>query len=90
MKTVQVNPFYFADMEVKTESASALSLIESERLAGWCRIHSRHLWEDLNLQQILNVYRACANGAWSSFEAWYHADSDEAMIAWNDAINPDA
>lgn len=72
---------------VKAAYATDLNLEEIEALAYWCNCQSSDLWDDMSLQEILNVYRATAE--WDTFEAWANEDWEAAYAAWNAAVIDD-
>lgn len=56
-------------------------------LMGWCDWQEEDLWNDMSLQEILNVYRVSAE--WENWESWAQEDWKAAYRAWNHAvINP--
>ena len=83
-KVVQVSDKVLKHCAVKAMYADQLKLEECEALVNWCNCQSSDLWEDMSLQEILNVYRATAE--WDTFEAWASADWEAAYAAWNAAV----
>ena len=83
-KGVQVSDKVLKHCAVKAMYADQLKLEECEALVNWCNCQSSDLWEDMSLQEILNVYRATAE--WDTFEAWASADWEAAYAAWNAAV----
>lgn len=73
---------------VKSEFAQDLNIDELRELVSWCNHQTESLWEDMTLQEILNVYRA--SGEYISWEGWCQEEPRAARDAWNRAIiNPD-
>ena len=81
---VEVSAKVIAHCAVKAAYATALTIEECEALLNWCNCQSSDLWEDMSLQEILNVYRATAE--WDTFEAWAAEDWEAAYAAWNAAV----
>lgn len=86
VKPVKVSPAVLALCFVKAELASELTREETQSLMNWCDYQRESLWEDMNLQEILNVYRVSAE--YDSFEGWESEDSDAARKAWNRVVRP--
>ena len=84
IKVVQVKDTVLALCAVKAAHADQLTIEECEALVNWCSHQQSDLWEDMSLQEILNVYRATAE--WVTFEAWAMEDREAAHAAWNEAV----
>lgn len=83
-KGVQVHNKVLERCVVKAMYADQLKIEECEALVNWCNSQSSDLWEDMSLQEILNVYRATAE--WYNFETWANEDWEAAYAAWNAAV----
>lgn len=83
-KTIPVTPEALRLCFVKAERAEALTREEIVALMSWCDCQREDLWENMSLQEILNVYRATAE--YESFEAWAQEDRRAAHAAWNRAV----
>ena len=84
IKVVQVKDTVLALCAVKAAHVDQLTIEECEALVNWCSHQQSDLWEDMSLQEILNVYRATAE--WDTFEAWAQEDREAACAAWNAAV----
>lgn len=69
---------------VKAVVATDLTIDEVGVLINWCSFQDSSLWEDMSLQEILNVYRATIE--WDTFEDWADVDQEAAYAAWNAAV----
>jgi hypothetical protein len=87
MKTISVSPKILGMCSVKARKASDLTLDECQSLKTWCDWQAASLWEGLNLQEILNVYRATAQ--YETLEGWAEEDWRAAYKAWNRAVRPE-
>lgn len=86
-KTIKVEPKVLFHCYVKAERAELMTRDEVVGLMGWCDCQAEDLWEDMSLQEILNVYRATAE--YDTFEGFAEEDWKSAYKAWNRAvINP--
>lgn len=83
-KAVQVKDTVLTHCAVKAALVNQLTIEECEALVNWCNCQQSDLWEDLSLQEILNVYRASAE--WDTWEAWAKEDWEVAYAAWNEAV----
>lgn len=83
-KGVQVLDKVLKHCAVKAMYADQLKFEEIEALVIWCNSQSSDLWEDMSLQEILNVYRVTAE--WFNFETWAAEDWEAAYAAWNAAV----
>lgn len=83
-KTVKVSDKIIALCGVKSEKAENLTREEVQSLMNWCDHQTEDLWEDMSLQEILNVYRATAE--YDTFEGWAEEDWKAAHAAWNKAV----
>jgi hypothetical protein len=63
-----------------------MSRDEMEALNVWCDWQRSSLWENMSLQEILNVYRVSAE--WDTWEAWEEdwEKGRDAVAAWNSAV----
>jgi hypothetical protein len=84
LKTIAVPPSVLALCAVKSARAADLTREETAALMGWCDWQREDLWENMSLQEILNVYRATAE--YDSFEGWAEEDCAAAHAAWNAAV----
>lgn len=83
-KTIKVTPGVLRLCFVKAVRAEALTRDEVVFLISWCDCQRKDLWENMTLQEILNVYRATAE--YNTFEAWAKEDRRAAHAAWNRAV----
>jgi hypothetical protein len=87
IKTIPVSDEILKHCGVKHALASDLTFEEIDRILHWCKWQSYDLWEDMSLQEILNVYRISAE--WDTWQVWAEHEPVEAFAAWNSAvINP--
>lgn len=84
MKTIKVEPRILALCKVKAERAADLTREETAALMSWCDCQREDLWDSMNLQEMLNVYRATAE--YDTFEGWAEEDRAAAHKAWNSAV----
>lgn len=84
LKTVKVTPAALALCGVKAERVENLTREEIKSLMSWCDYQTESLWDDMNLQEILNVYRVSAD--WEDFESWAQEEGDIARKAWNKVV----
>lgn len=66
---------------VKAKLANKLTIDEVRGLVNWCDNQIGLLTDDLNLQQILNLYRLSAE--WDTWEAWHNEDTHAAHAAYS-------
>jgi hypothetical protein len=66
--------------------AGDLTRQQIEHLMSWCDYQAEDLWDGMNLQEILNVYRVSA--VWENFEGWAEEEGDVARCAWNAVVRP--
>ena len=83
-RTIAVEPRHLALCSVKAERAEHLTRDETVALMGWCDVQTEDLWNDMSLQEILNVYRVSAE--WQTWEDWALEDRAAAHKAWNCAV----
>lgn len=83
-KTILVEPKVLALCFVKSNLAADLTREETVALMSWCDCQREDLWENMTLQEILNVYRATAE--YDTFEGWAEEDREAAHAAWNKAV----
>jgi hypothetical protein len=83
-KTVPVPAKVLQHCAVKAKRAADMTREEVTSLMSWCDCQREDLWDNMSLQEILNVYRATA--AWMTFEAWAEEDRPAAHAAWNAAV----
>lgn len=83
-KSIEVAPAIIALCSVKAKLASDLTRTETADLMAWCDYQTESLWDDMSLQEILNVYRVSAE--WETWESWAQEDRKAAHKAWNRAI----
>lgn len=84
MKTISLTPEQVANLPVKAERVADMTLEDCRMLARWAYYQSSALWDDMNLQEILNVYRA--SWEWDTWEGWSEEDRPAAHAAWNRAV----
>lgn len=84
MKTIHVSPGALALCSVKADVAADMSRSEISDLMAWCDCQSEHLWDDMTLQEILNVYRASAE--YETWQGWAEDNRKAAHAAWNKAV----
>ena len=87
LNTVKVKPEVIALCSVKAERAEDLTSEEVKNLIHWCDWQTESLWDGMNLQEILNVYRVSAE--WEDFESWTQEEGDIARKAWNSVVRPE-
>jgi hypothetical protein len=86
-KTIKVAPEVLKFCGVKASKAADLTLEDAEHLMNWCNCQTASLWDNMSLQEILNIYRSTAE--YETFEGWADEDWKSAYKAWNRAvINP--
>ena len=85
-RAVQVKPDILALCAVKAAHAEDLTREEIASLMNWCDYQQEDLWDGMNLQEILNVYRVSAE--WENFESWAIEQGDVARKAWNGVVRP--
>jgi hypothetical protein len=83
-KTIPVASNVLALCSVQSNLAADLTRNETLDLMSWCDCQQEDLWENMSLQEILNVYRATAE--YETFEAWAEDDRKIAHAAWNRAV----
>jgi hypothetical protein len=83
-KSISVEPQVLALCSVKAALASALTRQEIADLMSWCDCQEEALWDDMTLQEILNVYRVSAE--WDTWQGWAEEDRKAAHAAWNRAV----
>lgn len=84
IKAISVPAKIIERCAVQSAYATDLTFEELQALVNWCNCQSSDLWEDMSLQEILNVYRATSE--WCTFEAWAAEDWKAAYAAWNAAV----
>lgn len=84
MHTINVSPRALTLCNVKARNASELTREETESLMSWCDCQTESLWDDMTLQEILNVYRVSAE--YVTWEDWAMDDRKAAHKAWNRAV----
>lgn len=83
-KSIEVAPAVLALCSVKAILASDLTRQEAADLMHWCDWQTESLWDNMSLQEILNVYRVSAE--WDTWECWSQEDRKAAHAAWNRAV----
>lgn len=83
-KSISVAEGVLALCSVKARIAGKLTLDEAADLATWCNCQRADLWEDMTLQECLNVHRVSAE--WETWESWAEEDWRAAYAAWNRAV----
>lgn len=71
-------------MSIKSEKAENLTREETSVLMSWCDLQWESLWNELGLQEILNVYRV--SGKWVNWECWFSEEPELAIKGWNSAV----
>ncbi len=61
-------------MQIRSTRASALTLTETRALMRFCGCQRESLWDDLDLQGVLDVYHAI--GDWDGVDAALHGDDN--------------
>ena len=69
---------------IKAKRAAQLSREEASQLMSWCDWQIEALWDDLNLQQILNVYHASAE--YEDAQSWLEEEPEKAVKGFNKAV----
>lgn len=64
--------------------AALLTMPQMVQLATWCDCQHSALWDDMTVQEILNVYRI--SWEWDTWEGWAEDDRPAAHAAWNRAV----
>ena len=83
LKTVElVNDKHY--VEVRAASVMDMTLDEACQLRYWAQWQNSKLWENMSLQEILNVYRVSSH--WATWENWYNEEPNMAKMAWNEAV----
>lgn len=86
-KKVKVSKNVLALCSIKSDLAENLTREETKDLMSWCDCQTEDLWNEMTLQEILNVYRA--SGEYVTFELWAEDDWRAAYKAWNSAVIDD-
>jgi hypothetical protein len=86
MATIFVTDKAISLCAVKARNASDLTREEIKALTYWCDCQTKSLWDDLTLQEILNVYRVSAE--WMTWEDWLDEERIKAVRGWNRATFP--
>lgn len=81
---VEIPEKFLEHCAVKAKTADELSREEISSLMNWCDWQRESLWDGMNLQEILNVYRVSAQ--WESWESWEQEDPAAAVKAWNRVV----
>jgi len=81
---VDVNPDHLKHCAIKSASVMDMTWEEMGVLRNWCSYQSSDLWDDMSIQEILNVYRVSAE--WLTWEGWAVEEPFEAKQAWNRAV----
>lgn len=84
MKTIALTANQSANLAVKAQAVADLTLEDCRMLARWADCQSAYLWDDMNLQEILNVYRVSYE--WDTWEGWAEEDRPASHRAWNSAV----
>lgn len=71
--------------EIKQTDAAKLTREDTQTLMGWCDHQHGSLWDDMTLQDILNVYHV--SHEWLTFEDWAEEEGDVARQAWNRVVS---
>lgn len=82
--SVDVSDRALALCGIKSRYAQDMTREEAQALMNWCDWQDESLWEDMSLQEILNVYRASAE--YVSWQAWCEESPRAAREAWNNAV----
>jgi len=83
MHSVRVTAHSLRHCSIKTRRAEDLSREEAANLMYWCDGQNESLWDELCLQEILNVYRV--SHAWEDWQSWASEEPAKACAAWNKA-----
>jgi hypothetical protein len=70
--------------EIKSRYAHQMTRDEMQALSNWCDWQDESLWDDMELQEILNVYRVSAK--YVTWQGWVEESPRAAKRAWNQAI----
>lgn len=84
MKTIKVDSKVLELMTIKSEKAENLTREETPFLMSWCDQQRESLWDELSLQEILNIYRV--SGKWVDWECWFSDEPELAINGWNSAV----
>lgn len=84
IKTIKLPESSLKWINIKVERASDMSIEDMGTLVNWCGWQDGNLWEDMSLQEILNVYRISAE--WDTWEGWAEDEWPAAHKAWNKAV----
>lgn len=84
MKTIKVDQMVLKLIPVKSEKAENLNREETQILMNWCDNQLESLWDELSLQEILNIYRV--SGKWVNWECWFEEEPELAIKGLNSAV----
>jgi len=84
IKSICVKPKALALCFVKARLAADLTREETQSLMHWCDSQTEALWDNMSLQEILNVYRISAESV--TWEMWAEDEPENARVAWNRAV----
>lgn len=82
MRTPTIKSTIYAEREIKTLLASALTLEDTRTLIAWCNWHRESDFDGLDLQAILDLYTA--SSVWEGLDAWLSSENDEQVAAHED------
>lgn len=83
-KTIKVPEQDVQWLSFTAEVVGDMSYEDMQTLIRWCDWQDGSLWEDMTLQEILNVYRVSAE--WEDWQSWSTEDWKAAYKAWNRAV----
>lgn len=72
---------------VKKRLAEDLTMGDVQILVNWTNWQASSLYEELTLQEVLNVYRVSSD--WVTWQAWAEDDVKAACKAWNGVTLPE-
>lgn len=82
--TAQAQVLALSRSSVKAQRAEDLTFREIADLVNWCNHQRSNLWEEMSLQEILNVYRVSIE--WDTWEGWASEERGAARKAWDRAV----
>lgn len=84
---IYMNEEQTANLEFDIADASDLRYEEISIIIEWADAQDPRLFEDLNLQELLNLYRISVDRG--DIDNWFEEDPEGAVVAYNSAVNPD-
>lgn len=82
--SVDVDPRDLELCGIKARYAQDMTCEDMRALVNWCNCQTESLWDGMNLQEILNVYRVSAR--YVTWESWCEESPSVALGAWNRVV----